>query len=139
LKSKKVHGDTLEIAAEISAEDAAEFGLKVRKGDGEETVIGVDTKKPSLFMDRTRSSDVSFDEHFASRDAGPIRLTAGKSVKLHIFVDRSSVEVFGNDGETVISETIFPKPGSDGIELYSRDGRARVLKLDVWNLKSIYQ
>jgi fructan beta-fructosidase len=139
LKSKKVHGDTLEIAAEISAEDAAEFGLKVRKGDGEETVIGVDTKKPSLFMDRTRSSDVSFDGHFASRDAGPIRLTAGKSVKLHIFVDRSSVEVFGNDGETVLSETIFPKPGSDGIELYSRDGRARVLKLDVWNLKSIYQ
>jgi fructan beta-fructosidase len=138
LKSKKVHGDTLEIAAEISAEDAATFGIKVREGDGEETVIGVDTKKQALFVDRTRSSDV-FDKRFPGRDEGPIQLAAGKSVKLHIFVDRSSVEVFGNDGETVLSETIFPKPGSDGIELYSRDGQALVLKMDVWNLKSIYQ
>ena len=129
----------LEIAAEISSEDAAEFGIRVCKGDGEETVIGVDTKKQTLFVDRTRSSSVSFDEHFASRDAGPITLAAGKSVKLHIFVDRESVEVFGNDGETVISETIFPKQGSDGIEIYSLGGRARVIKMDVWNLKSIYQ
>jgi len=96
-------------------------------------------KKPAFFVDRTRSSDVSWDEHFASRDAGPMWLPGCKTVKLHIFVDRSSVEVFGNDGETVISETIFPRPGSDGIELYSRDGRGRVLKMDVWNLKSIYQ
>lgn len=139
LNSKKVHGDTLEIVAEFSPEGAAEFGLKVRKGEGEETVIGVDTKKQTLFVDRTRSSSVSFDDHFSSRDAGPITLAAGKNVKLHIFVDRSSVEVFGNDGEAVISETIYPKPASNRIEIYSRDGRAHVIKMDVWNLKSIYQ
>jgi fructan beta-fructosidase len=139
LKSKKVRGETLEIIAEISPGGASEFGLRVRKGDGEATVIGVDAKKLTLFVDRTRSGDVSFDEHFPSRDAGPITFAAGKSVTLHIFVDRSSVEVFGNDGETVISETIFPKRSSDEIELYSRDGRARVLKLHVWNLKSVYR
>src|ERR1700678_71220 len=139
LKSKKVQGEMLEIAADISPEDATEFGIRVREGDGEETVIGVDTKKQTLFVDRSRSSGVSFDQHFASRDAGPITLAAGKSVKLHIFVDRESVEVFGNDGETVLSETIFPKQGTDEIELYSLGGRARVLKMDVWNLKSIYQ
>jgi fructan beta-fructosidase len=139
LKSKKVRGEMLEITAELSTEDAAEFGLKVRQGNGEETVIGVDTKKQTLFVDRTRSSSVRLDEHFPRRDSGPIRLTAGKSVKFHIFIDRSSVEVFGNDGETVISETIFPGQGSDGIEIYSLAGRGRVLKMDVWNLKSIYQ
>jgi len=139
LISKKVHGDTLEIVAEISPEDAAEFGIKVRKGGGEETLIGVDTKNQTLFVDRARSSSVNLDDRFATRDAGPIALPAGKSVKLHIFVDRSSVEVFGNDGEAVISETIYPKPGSDGIEIYSLGGRARILKIDVWNLKSIYQ
>jgi len=139
LNSKKVRGETLEITAEISSGDASEFGLRVREGDGEETLIGVDTKKQTLFVDRSRSSGVSFDEHFPRRDAGPITLVEGKSVKLHIFVDRESVEIFGNDGETVISETIFPKQGSDRIEVYSLGGRARVLKMDVWNLKSIYQ
>jgi sucrose-6-phosphate hydrolase SacC (GH32 family) len=42
------------------------------------------------------------------------------------------------DGETVISEIIFPKSTSDGIELYSH-GRAQVLKMDIWNLKSVYR
>jgi fructan beta-fructosidase len=139
LQSKKVRGETLEIVAEISPGGASEFGLRVRKGDGEETVIGVNTEKPELFVDRARSGDITFDEHFSPRAAGPITLSAGKSVELHIFVDRSSVEVFGNHGETVLSEAIFPKRASDGIELYSRDGQTRVLKMDVWKLKSVYQ
>jgi fructan beta-fructosidase len=139
LKSKRIRGETLEIIAEISPEDASEIGTKVRKSANEETVIGVDTKKLTLFVDRTRSGDVGFDEHFSSRDAGPITREAGKSVRLHVFVDRSSVEVFANDGETVISETIFPKRSSDEIEFCSRAGGARVLKMDVSNLKSIYQ
>lgn len=136
LTAKAVRGDTLEIDIGFSTVVASEFGLKVRRGDGEETVIGVDTHESKLFVDRTRSGDVDFDEHFLSRNAGPITLGAAKNVRLHIFVDRSSVEVFGNDGETVLSETIFPKRTSDGIELYSRGGPVRVLNLDVWNLKS---
>jgi fructan beta-fructosidase len=139
LKSKGLHGETIEIVVELSSEGASEFGLKVRKRGSEEIVIGVDTKNSTLFVDRTRSGDVSFDEHFSVRHAGPITLAAGKSVRLHIFVDRSSVEVFGNDGETVISEAIFPKRSSDEIELYAHDGQTRVLKMDVWNLKSVYQ
>jgi fructan beta-fructosidase len=145
LRSKGVRGEMLEIVAEISPGSASEFGLKVRKRDGEETVLGVNTKKLTLFVDRTRSGNVGFDEHFPSRDEGPITLGTRKSVRLHIFIDRSSVEVFGNDGETVISELIFPKRGSDQIELYSQGGQdsqggqARVLKMDVWNLKSVYQ
>jgi fructan beta-fructosidase len=139
LKSKGVRGETLEIVAEIDPGNAAEFGFRVRKGDDEETVIGVDTKQSKLFVDRTRSGDISFDERFPSRDAGPIGLAGRKSVRIHLFVDSSSVEVFGNDGEIVLSETIFPKPSSDGIELYSSHGRARILKMDVWNLKSAYQ
>jgi sucrose-6-phosphate hydrolase SacC (GH32 family) len=139
LQAKRVRGETIEIVAEISPGGASEFGLRVRKGNGEETVIGVDTKKQTLFVDRTRSGNVGFDEHFPSRDAGPITLAEGRSVKLHIFVDRSSVEIFGNDGGTVLSEAIFPRSGSDGVELYSHDGRARVLAMDVWNLKSEYR
>jgi fructan beta-fructosidase len=139
LKSKGIRGEMLEIIAEISPGDASEVGLRIREGGGEETVIGIDTKKLTLFVDRTHSGDVSFDEHFPSRDAGPIILAAGKSIRLHLFIDRSSVEVFGNDGETVLSEAMFPKSSSDGIKLYSLDGRARVLKMDVWNLKSAYR
>jgi fructan beta-fructosidase len=136
LQHKKVHGETIEIAAEISAEDASEFGIRVRVGEGEETVIGVDPRKRTLFVDRTRSGNSSFDTSFPGRDGAPISISAGNTIKLHIFIDRSSVEVFGNDGEAVISEVIFPKRRSDGIELYSSNGRVRIKKMDVWKLQS---
>jgi fructan beta-fructosidase len=120
-------------------ENAIEIGLKVRKGNDEETVIGVNTKQAELFVDRTRSGNVGFDNKFAGRHAGPIRLDHGKKVKLHIFIDRSSVEVFGNGGECVISERVFPGHASDGVELYAQGEGGRVLRLDVWNLKSVWE
>ena len=138
LKTKNTRGDTLEIVAEIDPRGAEELGFKVRKGGSEETLVGVDTKHLTMFVDRSRSG-VGLDKRFPGRDAGPMRLAGGKSVKLHILVDRSSVEVFGNEGETVISETILPKLSSDGIELYSNQGQARILKMDIWNLKSSYR
>jgi len=135
LNAKSVRGDTLEILAEIDCGSAAEVGLRVRKGINEGTLIGVDCGKRELFVDRTRSGDTAFDERFAGRHVGPIRLAGGKQVKLHIFVDRSSVEVFVNDGSTVISDCIFPSSDSKDLELYSKNGEARIVKLDVWNLR----
>lgn len=135
LKSKNVRGEMLEIMVEIDLGTVTEVGLKVRKGPREETVVGIDTKQSQLFVDRTRSGNVEFSEHFAGRHAGPLR-TEAKRTRLHLLVDRSSVEVFANHGETVISELIFPAISSDRLELYSQGGQARVVRLDVWTLKS---
>jgi fructan beta-fructosidase len=59
-------------------------------------------------------------------------------VKLHIFVDRSSVEVFANDGEKVMTDRIYPPPGSTGIEMYSIGDAGKVISLTVWPLKSVW-
>ncbi len=136
LESKQVRGDALEIEAEIDLRHSAEFGLQVRKGSEEQTLIGIDREKSELFVDRTHSGTTSFSAQFSGRHAAPMHLAGGKNARLHVFVDRSSVEAFGNDGEAVISDRIFPSGGSQGLGLYSRAGEARVVKLRVWNLKS---
>jgi fructan beta-fructosidase len=135
LRANHVHGDTLEIEAEIDLKGASEAGIKVRQGEKEETVVGVSAKSGKLFVERTHSGDVSFAPEFPGRQEGPMPLRKG-TAKLHIFVDRASVEVFGNDGETEITDTIFPRPGSQGIEFYSQGGEARVRSLRIWKLKS---
>jgi sucrose-6-phosphate hydrolase SacC (GH32 family) len=60
-------------------------------------------------------------------------------VKLHIFVDRSSVEAFGNNGQTVITDLIFPEPNSEGIGFYSMGGSVKLLSLDIWKLASAWR
>ncbi|HVO62750.1 MAG TPA: GH32 C-terminal domain-containing protein, partial [Terriglobales bacterium] len=117
---------------------ADEIGFKLRKGPNQETAVGVDAARSEVFVDRTQSGNISFAEHFAGRQSGPIAIGPGREVQLHIFLDRSSVEVFADEGSLVLSELVFPLIG-DGIELYSKGGRGKVRRLDVWTLKSAYQ
>ena len=128
--------DTYEIDAEFDGGSAVEVGFRLRMGSAQ-TLAGCNPKQAEVFIDRTKSGAVSFSGDFAGRHAGPIGLL-NQRVKLRIFVDRSSVELLANDGETVISDRIFPSPGSNGLQIYEQGGRARVITLDVWKLKSAW-
>lgn len=130
-------GTRLEIVAEFEPDDAREFGLRVRTGEGEATVIGYNRIDGRLFVDRTQSGETDFHGRFRGIHGGPLQPRDGR-IRMHILIDESSVEVFGGDGETVITERIFPSPDSDGVELYSLGGTTRRVTLSAWPLKSIW-
>jgi fructan beta-fructosidase len=137
MRTAKVSGDSIEIESEFAPEDAQEMGFRLRKGGAEETLLGFAPEKREVFIDRTRSGEVSFAPEFPGRYKAALRQNS--PVKLHVFVDRSSVEVFVNDGERVLTDRIYPSIGSDGIELYSDGGHGKVLSLSIWKLGSVWQ
>ncbi len=128
-----VAGDALEIRAVLAAGSAAAFGLKVRKSDGEETIIGYDVRAGALFVDRRLSGNVRFHPDFTGRHGGPLALDRGR-LRLQVLVDRSSVEVFANGGRAVITERIFPGPASQGVEAWADDGAASLVAGEAWRL-----
>jgi fructan beta-fructosidase len=138
LAPQGIAGTALEIVAELEAGTASEFGLKVRTGADEETVIGVDPVAGRLFVDRTRSGAVDFHPEFSGRRVAPLPIENGR-VRLHVFVDWSSVEVFAGNGEVVFTEQIFPTPESDGVALYAVGGSARLVSLDAWPIRSAWR
>ena len=132
----RMHGDSYEIEAELDTSGASEVGLRLRKGDGVETVVGAIPATNTLFVDRTKSGDVAFSDQFPGRFSTTLSDT--KRVKLHIFVDRSIVEVFANDGEKVMTDRIYPPVQCDGIELYSVGG-GRVVSITIWQMGSVWK
>jgi beta-fructofuranosidase len=88
--------------------------LKVRASDQEETILRYEAETKRFTIDRTKSgAEVPAVEFGTSRSitlAEPLHT-------LRLFVDRSSIEVFLNDGEAVASSRIFPKSTSQGIVL----------------------
>ncbi|WP_100406891.1 GH32 C-terminal domain-containing protein [Bacillus solitudinis] len=136
---QNINGDALEFIIEINVNNtsANEVGLKVRKGTNQETLIGYDISKNQLFVDRSMSGNASFKGDFAKRHSAPMQPKDGK-VKLHIVLDRSSVEVFGNDGLQIITDQIFPDPSSLGVQMYSIGGDVTINSLDVYDLNSIW-
>jgi fructan beta-fructosidase len=137
LAARGIAGKALEIVAEFEVGTASELGLRVRTGRGEATVIGVDPKAGQLFVDRTRSGQVGFHPEFSGRQTAPLPVENGR-VRLHVFVDWSSVEVFAGDGRVVVTDQIFPSPGSEGVALYAEGGTARLISLDAWPLQSVW-
>ena len=130
-------GKALEIIAEFKVGTASQFGFKVRTGSGEETLVGYDAPAGQVFVDRTKSGQVAFSSLFPSRETAPLAAENGR-VKLHIFVDWSSVEVFGDAGQVCITDQIFPMPSSDGLALFANGGNARLVSLQIWPLRSIW-
>jgi fructan beta-fructosidase len=133
----EVRGQQLEIVAEFEPGTATEFGFRVLKGDGQQTVVGYNTAAAEMFVDRRESGIVDFHPAFAGRHAGPLGTQNGR-VRLRLLVDRSSVEVFGNHGETVITDLVFPDAASDRVEVFATGGECRLVSCEIWPLKSAW-
>jgi len=132
-----ISGSAYELLLVLDPADAETFGIKVRTGENEETMISYNIENEILKLDRTRSGETGFSEHFSGSYEAPVSLEDDK-LRLHLFVDWSSVELFVNDGKTVLTTRIFPDPESTGIVLYSVGGEAVVDQLDFWELVSVW-
>nr|WP_263485193.1 GH32 C-terminal domain-containing protein [Pectobacterium versatile] len=58
-----------------------------------------------------------------------------EQVKIRMFIDRSSVEVFVNDGEACMTSRIYPQLEQRALTLYPSQGEAVMLGGSLWHLK----
>jgi len=118
--------------------DAAEVGVGVRcSPDGDEaTYIMYNSEEQQVVIDTRHSSNATTlhqDVYIA-----PCALDGDELVTLHIFLDRSAIEVFAND-RCAAAVRVYPtRPNSDGLQLFARGGSARLVSLDVWCMRSIW-
>jgi fructan beta-fructosidase len=128
--------NTYELIVEFENISSKEFGLKLCVGENEKTIVGYQATNDELFLDRRQSGYDEFSEIFPCISHGPLK-NRTNNIKLHVFIDKCSIEVFGNDGETVMSAKIYPDLKSLGIELFSNLGKVKVKSLELWELGSI--
>ncbi|MBR2564565.1 MAG: sucrose-6-phosphate hydrolase [Paenibacillus sp.] len=122
------NGIAYELECEISASDADIVGIEFRASDVEKTVIQYDRLQRKLVLDRSHSGAE------LSQVNGTTRKCTLESdvIKLRMFVDSSSVEIFINDGQEVFTSRIFPSQDSQGIRFFAHGGKAD-FKADIWN------
>jgi fructan beta-fructosidase len=131
---QEMDAQAFEIIAEIDPGTAAQFGFRLKNNIGDQVLVGYDIKAKVLFIDRRSSGLVDFEPNFGGHiHRVPYHLDSS-TVQLHIFVDSSSIEVFGNGGRVVLTDQIFPREQFVEVELYTLDGYAKIQKLDVWEL-----
>lgn len=117
-------GDAYEFEAEIDVSQLTQpqAGFRLRIGDGEATRVFYDAAREELGIDRTQSGQVDFHDGFSGVWKAPLALKNGV-LKLHVFVDKCSVEVFAQGGALYGAALIFPSPQSLGIEFFGDGAR----------------
>jgi len=121
----------------LALDEIKDFSLVIANDAGEEIVIGYDKKQNQYFIDRTKSGKIDFQKDFAARHVAP-RFTDNGKMNLSLVIDASSVELFADDGLTVMTEVFFPNKPYNKIHLQSPDN-AVIKKLEYINLKSIWK
>lgn len=89
--------------------------------------------------DGSRSVDIAYDGALLDvvGTQVPLQLGVNEPLKLHIFLDRSLLELFVNGGRIAVTRVIEALPEDVGIELRTQGGGASLIALEVWTLQSI--
>jgi len=119
-----VGGDTLEVLARFVAGDAKKFGLRLRPGGGEEGVVELACDGKTLDVAGTKVPDVVDAEK--------------RTMTLHLFFDKSAMELFINDGRKAVTRVAYPGSRDLRVELFSEDGSVTVTSVDAWEMGSIW-
>ncbi len=126
------------IKLHLENKNAGQAGIKVFKGDDEETLIGYDYTSKKLFIDRTRSGNVSFNKTFPSREEAPLEIK-NNQLDLTIFLDQSIIEVFAENGIRVMTERVFPTNKKQGMEMFAEGGGMAGIELETWPIPSVWR
>lgn len=129
-----IEGQSLELKLNIDMKDAKTFGIKVLKGDKQEVTMYFDKDKEEFTFDRTLNGELLIGEEniFRGYRKADVALI-NNQLSLDIFIDRSSVEIFINNGEKTMTSTVFPSKESVGIEFFS-EGEVKMTNLCKWDI-----
>lgn len=135
VERREIAGGAFEISAEWETKPAgaAQFGIALKNGRGQETVITLEPAAARMTLDRRRSGNTGFSRHFAAVHHAPITVKNGRTA-VRILVDTCSVEVFAGGGRAVITDLVFPDDPYDRFTLFSRDGAAPLVSLSAWGI-----
>jgi sucrose-6-phosphate hydrolase SacC (GH32 family) len=111
------------------------MALRERPDEGrgeEQTRVYYDAFEKQLKMDTAKSSLADRPKNI---EAGPCELKAGEPLKLRVFVDKSVLEVFANEGRQAVMRRIYPtREDSVAVRLFSTGGPAHVATLEAWEM-----
>lgn len=137
LESNKISKLTGPATLHLTTNKAEDFSITFSNDEGQKVVLGYDKALNAYFIDRTQSGKVSFEKGFAARHTAP-RFSSSQNINLSIIVDKASVELFADNGLSVMTGIFFPDSDYSAVHIQSADP-STVRTVQISRMKSIYR
>ncbi len=128
----------MELSFDLGKTTSPHFGVEFVNSRGERIIISYEQASDLFIIDRSNSRFTSFSDAFSGLQIVP-RTCSGQQLKMHLFIDRSSVELFADEGCTVVTNTFFPTVEFDRFRIFARDGDAQLTNGKMYTILGIWK
>ena len=90
----------------LNAPAEADFALHFSNAKGDELIVGYEKVNNSFYVDRSKSGLIDFEKSFSRKTIAP-RIAKNGNITLTVILDIASVEVFADEGLSVLTDTYF--------------------------------
>ncbi|MCB0657025.1 MAG: glycoside hydrolase family 32 protein [Saprospiraceae bacterium] len=131
---------TFELELELTLPDEGNFsvGLLLENENMESYRIGYSSENNRFYSDRTQAGDHRFSDLFAEGLHTAPRLSTNRQLKIHAYFDVASVELFADDGTTVMTEIYFPTSPFNHLKLQAEGIPVNLNSATIYTLHSIW-
>ena len=153
-----IQGKAMEIIAEIDPKSSSLIELDVFRSPDRQEVTRILFYKDKGYRNRaisresehfgklksiisieSSSSSLLPDVQLRAAETAHVFIEENETLKLHVFIDKSVVEVFVN-GRQCLAQRVYPTlANSDGVSIRAQGTDAELISLDAWQMKSIYE
>lgn len=132
--SSKIKSLNGKFKLDIALEKAGTLDIILENKEGEKLIIGYDDQATSYFIDRSKAGETSFEKGFANKHIAP-RIASSTNQKLSMVFDETSVELFSDDGLTVMTDIFFPTSHWNILKIRTT-GVKKLNNVSLWAIQS---
>ena len=122
---------------ELTRQDQT-FSIELSNEKNEKYLLTYDHSIHTFYSDRRQSGKKAFSTIFANKMHEGPRLKHENDLKMHLFFDVASVELFADEGSTVLTDIFFPNEDYSMLSLKGNNGQVKIRKATFFQLKSIW-
>jgi fructan beta-fructosidase len=128
----------LELEWELPENGSGEFGVELSNSLGETYRIGYNIENQQFYSDRRNAGKKDFSEKFAAGLHLAPRIGNDKVLRMRLYLDAASVEMFADNGATALTDIFFPNEDFQRITLYAEKGSVKFNGGKVYPLRRIW-
>lgn len=122
----------------VSPQDTSDVSVELSNAAGETYRVGFDQATRRFYSDRT-ALPKGFSPKFATGVHWAPRIVTDTVVRMHLYVDRASVELFADGGATALTDIVFPTQDFSSMRLVVTGDAVRLRYANVSSLTSIWK
>ena len=138
MKGNRLNGSELIIDLQVSAGTLDDsLGIILSNDAGEELSIRYSAGTNLFYADRSRSGESAFSKRFSGYLSATYETE--ETIRIHMFIDASSAEIFVDKGKLVMTALFFPTEEYTRLRFFSKYPGNYPERIDYYELASIWQ